>query len=409
MSVRNQQELAGMVDVFYTLINEFIEANTSYKEARDIIDGMYEPEELTQLLEMEHDGFITFGPLAQHANLRNLLFYFCQLNHRIISKSLPLRVDGELIPLSLRHIFESDKRQYAEILDWITSRTQMTPPNDITPLQDQLASLANNKHLEPFVELLNHFSTDLINKIIHQEHSEFLDEVMSAPLEFLQALVEKDSSILQAIVYEERIIDILCESPEYNLSVLNLINAKYKERLSERDRSLLEKTLKRITTRVSYADADDDDEITLSISHSSPSMTTPATDVFGMSKPLLTFDHMRTLLAEKEFDQALMNYVNTELDIEHPVMDVLLFAKVWKKLAMKGIALMPTTSELEPINKQRFDDIKTPGKTFTYMTGLSVDNGELYPHLKKLALHNPFDMWPSQSMHIAIMVFLYLI
>ena len=241
------------LDSFYTLISGFLATPTAYSVARKVIDEMYQGEKLKDILDEAHSGSSIFGVLAQHAELKLLLYYFCQVNPTISTRPFNIFTTNGLTTITtLLELFQSNEKEYTEILTWL-NRSQLTLATSqeqkpltidlIAGFQNDLILYINENENLKFLQLLQNCSRRQIHAIIHQSHDEFLTEMIDAPSDYISLLIDLDLSILEAELHGRRFLDKLCDFPKYNQVVLESILQKHGVKLTEKDRKLIDLSL----------------------------------------------------------------------------------------------------------------------------------------------------------------------
>ena len=219
--------------------------------------------------------------------------------------------------------------------------------------------------------------------------------VMGADLAYIQTLIDIDSSVLQILVTDYRVLDTLCESPLYNQKVLLFITEKYKDSLSKDDLSLIQSALADIGNHLSSYNGEEEERAVIDMHPQLMEKSATATQYFA-ANPILTPLHIQRMTEGVDLNKGLMEYVNTQLEVETPVLDAFLFQTYWEKLASKGIALLSTIRSTEAIEMALLEKIRK-GSPLSYMTNISIENDDLIPMVSDdICFRQPmrYAVWP---------------
>ena len=128
------------------------------------------------------------------------------------------------------------------------------PRRGIAAFQQQLIAHIEDNKLADFRALLQSLSPKSVRRVIHEEPAaaeavpSFMEQVLESHLGYLQTLVKLDITVLEVIVDGWRILDTLCDNPNYNRKILASIYHDSFAQLSQDDQRLVAEALNTIVT-----------------------------------------------------------------------------------------------------------------------------------------------------------------
>lgn len=175
---------------------------------------------------------------------QNLVFDLCQMVPDMVFTPFIMTTDEQTPPSNLLSVFKKNPQEFSTILMWLARKLPASKFGDdkiflILEIQSELIALIHREDKSGYATRLQGLPLPRVYEVINQTNDALIDALLSAPLYFLKVLIKLDASILQVKFDDDRILDILCEDPDFNDSVLTMTLNTHGDTLSIEDKLLI--------------------------------------------------------------------------------------------------------------------------------------------------------------------------